>query len=125
VWYGAGSTRDRSWSKKVHLFSAIRGFLGRPAATSSLGELLFAGSKRLDGRAAQPTTKTRRMRRALCISNGLGPGVGTIDGNNRKDFFGRVGYRFGGLSLDGEEYEPSEKNWREKSVRVGAVRLSR
>jgi hypothetical protein len=54
------------------------------------------------------------------VANGIGPGVGTIDGNNRKDFFGRVGYKFGGLSLDGEEYEPSEKSWSEKSIRVGA-----
>jgi hypothetical protein len=54
------------------------------------------------------------------IANGIGPGVGSMDGNNSKDFFGRVGYKFGGLSLDGEEYEPSDKGWRENSIRVGA-----
>ena len=38
------------------------------------------------------------------ISNGMGPGEETADANRSKDFFGRVGYKFGGLSLDGEDY---------------------
>ncbi|GMR24341.1 MAG: hypothetical protein BMS9Abin37_2872 [Acidobacteriota bacterium] len=54
------------------------------------------------------------------ISNGIGPGDATRDGNNAKDVFGRVGYKFGGMSLDGEEYEASAKNWRETSLRIGA-----
>ena len=37
------------------------------------------------------------------ISNGIGPGEETADANRSKDFFGRVGYKFGGLSLDGED----------------------
>ena len=31
-----------------------------------------------------------------------------------------MGYKFGGLSLDGEDYVESSKNWRETSLRVGA-----
>ena len=54
------------------------------------------------------------------ISNGIGPGDATADANRSKDFFGRVGYKFGGLSLDGEDYVESSKNWRETSLRVGA-----
>jgi hypothetical protein len=53
------------------------------------------------------------------ISNGMGPGDTTRDANSSKDVFGRVGYKIGGLSLDGEEGLQNEKNWRENSLRVG------
>ena len=53
------------------------------------------------------------------LANGIGPGTDTMDGNNRKDFFGRVAYKIGGLALDGDGYAPSEKNWQERSLRLG------
>lgn len=53
------------------------------------------------------------------ISNGMGPGDESRDGNDAKDVFGRVGYKLGGLPLDGEGYQDSAKNWRESSLRVG------
>jgi hypothetical protein len=53
------------------------------------------------------------------ISNGIGPGDATRDANGSKDVFGRIGYKIGGLSLDGEEGLQNEKNWRENSLRVG------
>lgn len=55
------------------------------------------------------------------VANGMGPGDGFRDGNDSKDFFARIGHKFGGLSLDGEgeDYQAGAKNWREKSVRVG------
>ncbi len=61
-----------------------------------------------------------RLDYSVGISNGMGPGEETADANRSKDFFGRVGYKFGGLSLDGEDYVESSKNWRETSLRVGA-----
>lgn len=58
---------------------------------------------------------------SLGIANGIGPGDGFNDGNESKDFFAHVGYKLGGLTLDGEgeDYEAGPKNWREKSVRFG------
>lgn len=56
------------------------------------------------------------------VANGAGPGEGTRDGNESKDVFGRIGYKFGGMTLDGEgqaDYQADSKNWREKSLRVG------
>lgn len=54
------------------------------------------------------------------ISNGIGPGDVSFDGNNAKDVFGGVAYKIGGMALDGEDYEPSEENWSETSLQVGA-----
>jgi hypothetical protein len=58
------------------------------------------------------------------VTNGLGPGAaGTVDGNNRKDVYARVDYKFGGMGLDGDtkgKALPSE-NWREQSFRVGIL----
>jgi hypothetical protein len=53
------------------------------------------------------------------LANGIGPGATSMDGNNRKDYFGRVAYKIGGLALDGDGYAPSEKNWQERSLRLG------
>lgn len=53
------------------------------------------------------------------IANGIGPGADSFDGNNAKDVYGRLAYKFGGLALDGEGYVPSDKNWRERSVQLG------
>ncbi len=53
------------------------------------------------------------------ISNGIGPGRESVDGNNAKDVFGRVAYKFGGLALDGDGYVSSAKNWRERSFEIG------
>lgn len=52
------------------------------------------------------------------FANGIGPGAESMDGNTGKDVFGRVAYKFGGLPFDGEGYVASDKNWREKSLRV-------
>jgi len=54
------------------------------------------------------------------IANGIGPGQSSFDGNNSKDFFGRIAYKLGGLALDGEGFVPSDKNWAEKSFELGA-----
>ena len=53
------------------------------------------------------------------LANGLGPGEESFDGNNAKDVYGRVAVKIGGLPLDGADYEASDKNWREKSLRIG------
>lgn len=55
------------------------------------------------------------------VSNGIGPGDETRDGNESKDLFARLGYKIGGMPLDGEgeDYVQDPKNWREKSVRFG------
>jgi len=54
------------------------------------------------------------------LANGIGPGAETADGNDAKDVFGRVAYKFGGLAYDGSNYVASDKNWRETSLAVGA-----
>ena len=53
------------------------------------------------------------------LASGIGPGVDTFDGNNSKDYFGRIAYKIGGLALDGDGYTPTEKNWRETSLQIG------
>jgi hypothetical protein len=59
------------------------------------------------------------------VANGIGPGSETFDGNQSKDFFGRVAYKFGGMGLDGTlpggaDAEPVEtENWIDNSLRVG------
>ena len=54
------------------------------------------------------------------LANGIGPGQTTMDGNSAKDVYGRVAYKVGGLALDGDGYQPSENNWQERSLKVGA-----
>jgi hypothetical protein len=54
------------------------------------------------------------------LANGIGPGANSFDGNNSKDLFGRVACKIGGLALDGNGYVPSDKNWRERSIQIGA-----
>lgn len=58
---------------------------------------------------------------SLGVANGIGPGDEARDGNEAKDYFARIGYKLGGLSLDGEgeDYVAGAENWREKSLRVG------
>jgi hypothetical protein len=61
------------------------------------------------------------------IGNGIEPGHDTFDANDRKDMWARVGYKFGGMSLDGHNaatYAGSPKNWREKSLYVGLFSYS-
>jgi len=55
------------------------------------------------------------------VCNGISAGNGQF-GNNSKDVYGRVDYKFGGMGLDGETFgkQTSEKNWRDDSVRLGA-----
>lgn len=60
------------------------------------------------------------------ITNGLAPtdpDVGTFDGNSRKDAYARIDYKFGGMGLDGDTKGKSlpAENWREKSLRIGAL----
>ena len=54
------------------------------------------------------------------FANGLGPGAESFDGNEAKDVFARVAYKVGGLAYDGSGYVPSDKNWRERSLSLGA-----
>lgn len=58
---------------------------------------------------------------SLGVANGIGPGDGFADGNDSKDVFARVGYKLGGMTLDGEgdNSETGPENWREMSVRLG------
>ncbi|MGA7613703.1 MAG: hypothetical protein WBX15_00855 [Thermoanaerobaculia bacterium] len=57
------------------------------------------------------------------ITNGLGPGDGTADGNASKDFYARADYKFGGMGLDGDTTGVNlpPQNWRERSLRVGIL----
>lgn len=57
------------------------------------------------------------------VVNGISPGSnGSFDGNNAKDVYARVDYKFGGMGLDGDTggKPVPEKNWRDDSLRVGA-----
>ncbi len=57
------------------------------------------------------------------VANGISPGPsGGFDGNNRKDFYARLDYKFGGMGLDGDMggREAPAENWRDDSLRVGA-----
>jgi hypothetical protein len=57
------------------------------------------------------------------IANGISPGPnGRFDGNNAKDYYARVDYKFGGMGLDGDMggREAPAENWRDDSLRVGA-----
>lgn len=56
------------------------------------------------------------------LVNGLGPGEDAFDGNETKDVYGRVAYKWGGIALDGsnaDTYVQSAKSWRERSFQVG------
>jgi hypothetical protein len=56
------------------------------------------------------------------LANGV-PGTDRFDGNNAKDLYARLDYKFGGMGLDGDTGgKPiSDKNWRDNSVRIGAL----
>ncbi len=61
----------------------------------------------------------------LMYSAGVANGIRANDqqfGNNSKDFYGRLDYKFGGMGLDGDTggKDTPEKNWRDDSLRVGA-----
>ncbi|MGE5361463.1 MAG: hypothetical protein ACM3NQ_20790, partial [Bacteroidales bacterium] len=49
--------------------------------------------------------------------------TGRFDGNNSKDLYARVDYKFGGMGLDGDlgGKAPPAENWRDNSLRVGAL----
>ena len=54
--------------------------------------------------------------------NGI-PGTDRFDGNNAKDLYARLDYKIGGMGLDGDMggREAPDKNWRDNSLRVGAL----
>lgn len=57
------------------------------------------------------------------LVNGISPGPnGRFDGNNAKDVYARLDYKFGGMGLDGDMggQAPPAENWRDNSLRVGA-----
>ncbi len=60
-----------------------------------------------------------RLMYTVGVANGI-PASGQF-GNNSKDFYGRVDYKFGGMGLDGDlgGKEIPDKNWRDDSLRVG------
>lgn len=65
-----------------------------------------------------------RLFYAVGVSNTIGPGGpnGTFGNNAKKDLYGRVDWKFGGMGLDGDtsgKTMPPE-NWRESSLRLGA-----
>jgi len=56
------------------------------------------------------------------LVNGLEPGQDTFDANDRKDTYGRVSYKWGGLAPDGsnaDTFAGSAKNWQETSFELG------
>lgn len=56
------------------------------------------------------------------VVNGIEPGHERFDANDAKDVFGRVGYKFGGMALDGSNattYTQKSKNWQERSASLG------
>lgn len=56
------------------------------------------------------------------IVNGMGDPAGArFDGNNAKDVYARLDYKFGGMGLDGDMggKNPPAENWRDDSLRVG------
>jgi len=55
------------------------------------------------------------------VMGGISAGNGQF-GNNSKDFYARVDYKFGGMGFDGDMggREAPEKNWRDNSFRIGA-----
>lgn len=64
-----------------------------------------------------------RLLWAAGVVNGIGPGEETFDANSAKDVYGRIAYKWGGLSPDGsnlETYAGSSKNWRERSLQLEA-----
>lgn len=54
--------------------------------------------------------------------NGL-PGTDRFDGNNAKDVYARLDYKIGGMGLDGDTGGKPipDKNWRDNSLRIGAL----
>ncbi len=57
----------------------------------------------------------------LGVVNGVPDPAGAKDSNSRKDFYGRLDYKFGGMGLDGDTTGVTvpAQNWRERSLRVG------
>jgi hypothetical protein len=83
-----------------------------------------------------------RLFYTIGVTSGFGSGSTgeTADGNNRKDYYARIDYKFGGMGLDGSEGGDEaagmadipdmpgmaseahpNKNWRENSLRVGVL----
>jgi hypothetical protein len=64
---------------------------------------------------------THRLLYAVGVANGISAGNGQF-GNNSKDYYGRLDYKFGGMGLDGDMggKEAPDKNWRDDSFRLGA-----
>jgi len=64
---------------------------------------------------------THRLLYAAGVVNGISAGNGQF-GNNSKDFYGRIDYKFGGMGLDGDTggKEIPDQNWRDDSFRLGA-----
>ncbi len=62
-----------------------------------------------------------RLFYAAGVVNGIS-GTERFDGNDAKDLYARVDYKFGGMGLDGDMggKEAPDKNWRDDSLRVGA-----
>ena len=54
--------------------------------------------------------------------NGI-PGTDRFDGNNAKDVYARLDYKIGGMGLDGDTggKPVPDKNWRDNSLRIGAL----
>jgi len=60
----------------------------------------------------------------LGLTNGLGsPDGSTFDGNSTKDVYARIGYKCGGMGLDGDTTgeEIPANNWQEKSFRIDVL----
>jgi hypothetical protein len=66
-----------------------------------------------------------RLYYMIGVTNGIGPNASdtAVDGNNKKDWYARVDWKFGGMGLDGDTtgHTLPPENWREKSLRVGLL----
>jgi hypothetical protein len=65
-----------------------------------------------------------RMEYALGIVNGNGTGdmvSGSLDNNSKKDLYLKMGYKFGGIGLDGSGVEAGllPGDWKESSIHIG------
>ncbi|HEX9148282.1 MAG TPA: hypothetical protein VF958_03890 [Thermoanaerobaculia bacterium] len=64
-----------------------------------------------------------RLFYTLGVTNGIGGAGDTFDGNSSKDVYARVDYKIGGMGLDGDTTGVTlpPENWRETSLRIGAL----
>lgn len=107
-------SKHRRITHKKYLFS-----------TTEVGENNFTLS---DQRGVEVNGLVRsRMEYVFGIVNGNGTGsidesTGSLDNNSKKDLYLKMGYKFGGVGLDGSGVEKGllPGDWKERSIHIGA-----